>query len=496
MAAERQSSTHPPAHPSYILRGHASQIHSVQFVRQNTRLITGDADGWVIYWRLETKRALAMRASDESTLSTALPAEATSGDRPMPWLLHTLPVNTLNFCAFSMCYAPVQIVAPDSQDTKGKAQVTSHKSNASIFVAVPARDDKKAEVYQFPEERLKYVVPRAQSEDTGMVMAVKLVRDPTTNRTLVITGYEGRLTAVHLLPKDDGSAIGVAQLVYLSQPHTQPILSLDVSPDAKTYFTSGADAVVAAHRIPDLPTREEDKKTPPHIQADGDDPPVSIPTQHPEPAPHAISSITVHDNITATLSDDPPISVPENTVDEPLSFSKRPVAASAHRQQSTFKAGGGLSSLLSTASTHPKTAQRARPCPTSPALTIQPPHKINNTKHAGQQSLSVRSDGRLLVTGGWDSRVRIYSAKTLREVAVLKWHKEGVYAVAFGEVLDAENLRRSSAEEGVGETEHGEVAKRETGLSKLQRQRKSKMQLQHWVAAGAKDGKVSLWEVF
>lgn len=72
MANERQSSTLPPAQPSYILRGHTSQIHSVQFARKNTRLLTGDADGWVIYWKLETKRALAVwKAHDGAILSAA-----------------------------------------------------------------------------------------------------------------------------------------------------------------------------------------------------------------------------------------------------------------------------------------------------------------------------------------------------------------------------------------------------------------------------------------
>ncbi|KAH9874664.1 hypothetical protein IAQ61_003854 [Plenodomus lingam] len=37
----------------------------------------------------------------------------------------------------------------------------------SVLIAVPARDDKRVEVYQFPEERLRFIVPRAQSTDTG-----------------------------------------------------------------------------------------------------------------------------------------------------------------------------------------------------------------------------------------------------------------------------------------------------------------------------------------
>jgi hypothetical protein len=78
----------------------------------------------------------------------------------------------------------------------------------------------------------------------------------------------------------------------------------------------------------------------------------------------------------------------------------------------------------------------------------------------------------------------------MKEVAVLKWHKEGVYAVDFAQVLYAGDLWQ---EEG---STVGEVARKETGLGKLQRQREEVMQCKHWVVAGAKDGKVSLWEVF
>jgi WD40 repeat protein len=60
MAASHQAATLPPAQPFAILRGHVSPIHSVQFVRQNSRLLTGDADGWIVYWKVETKRPLAV----------------------------------------------------------------------------------------------------------------------------------------------------------------------------------------------------------------------------------------------------------------------------------------------------------------------------------------------------------------------------------------------------------------------------------------------------
>lgn len=92
--------------------------------------------------------------------------------------------------------------------------------------------------------------------------------------------------------------------------------------------------------------------------------------------------------------------------------------------------------------------------------------------------------------------MRIYSAKTLKEVAVLKWHSEGVYAVGFGEILDGQDIESSMDGDSAADEKADQVAKRETGLGRLQRQREERMQIKHWVVAGSKDGKISLWEVF
>ncbi|PSN61882.1 WD40 repeat-like protein [Corynespora cassiicola Philippines] len=552
MANERQASALAPAQPAYILRGHTSQIHSVQFVRQNRRLLTGDADGWVVYWRLESKRPLAvwrahdatilgtaewpsdrlithgrdntlriwqLRATDEDVFSTVLPADGASLHRPKPWLLHTLPVNTLNFCAFSMCpeqYAFDQRRRPGPTPDRDAALA---RVSDSIIVAVPARDDKKIEVYQFPDEKLVSVVPRVESKDTGMVMAVKLAHHNPSNAAMVIAGYEGGFTAVYLLrPQRTAKSIpDFAQLIYLSQPHAQPILSLDASPDAKTYFTSAADALISAHRIPELPL---------NIQADSTTPMGADRLLAPAGGPKELESSggpITRDEPSQTVDtgsaargkksnqpDEPAGAVPPSTSPStspvglgdtaaeppPLSFSKQPVAQGSSNSNSSFTKPAGLSALLSSAAPPSKVKPAT---PASSSVQVQPPYKMAQTRHAGQQSLRIRSDGRLLVTGGWDSRVRIYSSKTLKEVAVLKWHKEGVYAVDFGCILDPASVGEHSRQKSADlppEAGDGRVAPREHGLGRLQRQREERMQLKHWVAAGAKDGKISLWEVF
>ena len=72
--------------------------------------------------------------------------------------------------------------------------------------------------------------------------------------------------------------------------------------------------------------------------------------------------------------------------------------------------------------------------------------KTIQTKHAGQQSLSVRSDAKIFATAGWDGRARVYSTKSMKELAVLKWHKEGCYALAFAEIHDGKTHHEHEAQ--------------------------------------------------
>jgi hypothetical protein len=92
--------------------------------------------------------------------------------------------------------------------------------------------------------------------------------------------------------------------------------------------------------------------------------------------------------------------------------------------------------------------------------------------------------------------VRVYSAKTLNELAVLRWHKTGCYATAFA---------RTENFPSVNAMEESDVTTDATGNGKtavakqtntIQQKREEKAQTTHWLAAGSKDGKVSLWDIY
>jgi ASTRA-associated protein 1 len=119
------------------------------------------------------------------------------------------------------------------------------------------------------------------------------------------------------------------------------------------------------------------------------------------------------------------------------------------------------------------------------------PLKLINTKHAGQQSLSIRSDNKIFATAGWDSRVRVYSAKTMKELAVLKWHKDGCSSTTFVEI-EIEGSRQQQS--GVDTTTA--LKMQSITLEKIREERSLKAQKMHWLAAGGKDGKISLWDIY
>lgn len=202
-------------------------------------------------------------------------------------------------------------------------------------------------------------------------MAISIFPHPTTAQLTVIAGYESGHTTVSQLTSESW------QVLYTTQAHSQPILSLDISPFKDFYLTSSADAIIAKHPIP-----------------------VSL----------------------------------ENTI----------------------------------------------------MATESLPLKALQTKHSGQQSLRMRDDGRIFATAGWDSRVRVYDAKGMRELAVLKWHREGCYAVAFADVETG----------GGDEASKGGVMVERLERMTVREERLRKAKMAHWLAVGSKDGKVSLWDIY
>ncbi|OBT88337.1 hypothetical protein VE02_03410 [Pseudogymnoascus sp. 03VT05] len=453
----------PPPEATYIFRGHAAQIHSTQFIRGNTRLVTGDAEGWIVLWGLASRRPTAVwRAheaailgvaewgsdrlithgkdnklivwkfseEDEASLSTTLPVEDPTTPRKQPWLLYVLDVNSLNFCSFGHCIAK-QLPGLISTET------TPSPGQDELLIAVPNTLSSEAvDIFHLPSQKRLITVPGDKSTNTGMVMSVSILY--VSSRLTLVVGYESG----HAMVVQDNPIIGWCRL-YLAQPHSQPILSLGVTLDMASFITSGADGIIAKHPLSSL---------------------------------------------------SPPLAQPVHSQTGPIP------------QKVPVKNPSLLSGMFAAQSPTAPSAKPPRP-PVKPEVVTKP-LKVVQTKHSGQQSLRIRSDGRIFATAGWDTKVRVYSVASMKELAVLKWHKDGCFAVAFAEVINVQEDKEAADEDKLEgkkpeaeSSEGGETAvvapPRRVGLAISAREKRIQQATQtHWVAAGSKDGKVSLWEIY
>lgn len=462
-----------PPQPRAILRGHKAQVHAAAFIRSNQRLLTGDADGFVVAWDLAIMRPRVvwqahmgvilgiagwaddkiithgrdnklivwkLPVEDESALSSTLPLDVAAEPRPKPWMLHLLEVNTMNFCSFASCpIAPVAV--PTASATLAPSSKQTPVPGSELLVAVPNTLASEAvDIYHLPSQTRIHTVRLGQ--ENGMAMALALV---WLNEVLaLVVGYENGLAVVAQLdPGGDGSWA----TIYRNNSHSQPILSLDVAPNREYFLTTGADAIIAKHPLlpqaPLVPVLAQD----------------------------ASETVT-----------------PDGGSKDMPSKGGEGAELGTEKKHSGSALSAALGSREST----------GRPVPLRALEIKTQPIKVIDTKHSGQQGLRIRSDGRIFATAGWDSKTRVYSTKSMREVAVLKWHAVGCFTVAFADLAvhepsDDGNTQTNPTDEDAASTTR--VAPRLLKMTVKERRVKQATNA-HWLATGSKDGKVSLWDVF
>ena len=419
-----------PATPAYVFRGHTVALHALHFFASNHYLASADADGWVIIWSLATRRPVAVwqahkgsilgvkswgnerlvtydiaesvsttdgltsarhgrdhslrvwqvREADYEGFDRTLPAERKLDSQGVePWLLHSLAVNALNFCAFAihdLSASDKEIL--DNSSEVHKVELTSNVPAPVIIACSNALDSGGIDIFHLPSERRISQIKADPSFKCGMVMAVKLVTDKSNGQLVMASGYEDGHVMMHRRLRPEPGTEWQWQKVYINRPHSQPVLSLDVDPHSQFFISSSADAMLIKHPLNDC------------------------------------------------------------------------------------QVGSMSTSSL----------------------------KAINTKHAGQQDVTMRDDGKIFATAGWDARIRVYSSKSMQELAVLKWHKEGCYAVAFSQT--SMNSPPKTQSDGSNQS----LQRSTSTLAQIKQKRTEKSQQTHWLAAGGKDAKITLWDIY
>ncbi|POR34730.1 ASTRA-associated protein 1 [Tolypocladium paradoxum] len=435
--------------PKNILRGHKAQVHVAAFVRRNERLATGDAEGYVVLWDLAIMRPTAVwRAHEKAMLGIqgwGQDKVITHGrnHKLIVWKLAAEDEQGLSGVL------PVEDVPTPRQQPWILHLLEVNTLNFCSFAAC-AREDGEGGCDLGASSDILVAVP-----NTLVSEAVDIYTLPGQARIHTINpgsknGMAMSLRLLHLggcltllAGFEDGcasvhrlDAAGGWIMTYRSQAHSQPILSLDVHPSREYFLTSSADSILAKHPIPT--------------------------------ARQAVSVANTGGRTT----------------------------------EATGSGGSSGGSLLSDA---PKTSADSRFPPSERLEEWKHPLKSVNTKHSGQQSLRIRSDGKIFATAGWDTNIRVYSCKTLKELAVLQWHKTGAYAVALADVGPggsdqsspevAERAAQNASTALPSQTTTSLVGAN-AGSFGVKDRRIRQAKVAHWVAAGAKDGKVSLWDVY
>ncbi|KAG8967777.1 ASTRA complex subunit [Tulasnella sp. 419] len=111
--------------------------------------------------------------------------------------------------------------------------------------------------------------------------------------------------------------------------------------------------------------------------------------------------------------------------------------------------------------------------------TLQSRMSTHQTKHPGNGSLAIRSDGRVCAIGGWDGKIRLYSTKSLKGLGTLIYHKGACNALAFA------HSNGNDTERGNYPSLRYNKEEKEEGNNVISR----------WLAAGGMDHRVTLWEL-
>ncbi|CAG8680683.1 11175_t:CDS:2, partial [Acaulospora colombiana] len=113
----------------------------------------------------------------------------------------------------------------------------------------------------------------------------------------------------------------------------------------------------------------------------------------------------------------------------------------------------------------------------------EPLIKSTTIKHSGIADVKIRSDGKIFATAGWDTKIRIFSSNSLKPLAILSYHRESVYALAFSKVFEQEDeISKSKSKDK--EADDGTV------------QEQLQQFTNHCLIGGGKDHRISLWEIY
>ncbi|KAG2435047.1 hypothetical protein HYH02_012044 [Chlamydomonas schloesseri] len=401
--------------PHHVLRGHFGEVQSLSFLSEQ-RLFSGDFNGEVHLWDLSSCRAEYTGRLHDTNAGVlhlaclpsygALVSQGRDGcvkvwaldqtgvpDRPEP--LHEAATGSFNFCRFAV-WAPGSAPQQAAEVAAGAAAPTSQQQLRGVYLASAAHDPSEVAVWR-PAEAANAVVHLRQSPAEtkhGMCMSLAF---------LAPTGEGGAAGNADCSVGDSESSSGMG--IGSSSGGSQGGEAAGAGGGPRYLVTGYEDGVAALWdlRSPGRPLGSARLHSEPVMCCD----------VRPAAArkPKAIAAA----------------SAPAGGGEGPAAAVLRAAAAPATPGPSSTPLSydlvtGSADDVVSCCSLRPAEAQPVRLA------------KQIKLREAGTADVRIRPDGKLFACGCWDGRTRLYSVRKREPLAVLKYHRNQVTAVAFSPV--------------------------------------------------------------
>lgn len=116
--------------------------------------------------------------------------------------------------------------------------------------------------------------------------------------------------------------------------------------------------------------------------------------------------------------------------------------------------------------------------------------KCWSTGQIGHASVALSPNEKVIATGGWDGRIRLFSAGTGKPLGELSYHRESINILAFA---------NASALKGFGVGAEGNEVESTIEIgeesSDSEQEDESAESRERWLVSGGKDRRVALWSL-
>ncbi|KAK3844806.1 MAG: WD40-repeat-containing domain protein [Linnemannia gamsii] len=569
----------PPPAPSFIFRGHDAPIHSLEFFASNTFLVTGDEIGWICVWDIWKRRpvckwhahktgsVLALKAipirggsSSSSSTTDSVTKQSTSGKSTRKstkaaaviaqaqenrvYIVSHGRDNEIHFWDINSVLLesikrPSNIGIINLSDNKG-----SHTLAPVLSLPVNALNFCKMAILEINESP-------AVSETPGSLTGITPPNDSHQGEAATATAGSTGTTPMRI---GAGVLRKTHQHIYVAvpSPTTSSLIDIyDVTRPERTFAAVGPlDSVDSSTNSNNTLPSGSDKKWGSAMsirlfqsrKSTGDDSGTLA-------AEETLHMLVGYEDGSVTLFRDTPVvsSVGTGTTAATNStntakrgkrtmevvwstkYHREPVLAVDVSSKAEFAISCGSDNVL--VKYDLSSAFQGTPEVLKVAL-----------KANGMADGKIRDDQKVIALAGWDGRIRLFSSKTLKPLAVLKYHREGLYCLGFADIREQQQQQEErveapsllptspddddnatpntnstadaiakeanddymrvgtngcdddvSSDESGGDSDSESESDSELEDALADRQRWSN---RHWIAVGGKEQRISLWDIY